>query len=416
MRSDPKSSSKSTWQGSNNSEPRVSSPPRRRQTGAAEREKLFDKTRSYDRSMPAVDADEGTVLYDFLKRKRWSEAITQINEVPSEAKTWIVEKNTDGSVRWRLLPLHQACELQPPVELVKALYIAFPAAVNTRDSGGDLPLHLACRERASKEVIDALIFAEPSSARVSDEEGRLPLHLACRQGAGIEIVDNLISSYIGGARKTDAYGLLPLHWACAQNATLPIVEALLQAHPDGTEVKDKWGRTPRSLALASTNPEKEEIIHALDRDPSFWTSNLIEEVSELKGKLDEKDKEEVEYQKKAGSLEQKLVEVTAASSAAAESFRLLKSELEAENKQLVKQLDELTNENERCEMKIDDLKQKNQDLSDKADELVSRLESVTGVFGSMEDQRMQILAITGQWEDSLQHAAEILTWDDHVMG
>lgn len=297
---------------------------------------------------------------------------------------------------------------------MKALISAYPFAVSTRDSGGDIPLHLACRERASKEVIDALIFSDPNTARVSDEEGRLPLHLVCRQGAGVDIVQNLISSYAGGARKPDSYGLLPLHWACAQNAKLPIVKALLKAHPDAMDVKDKWGRTPRSLALASTNPEKDEIVDALDQIPEFWTSTLVNEMSDLQDKIKEKDKKKKEYQVNSISLERKLVEVTAASSAAAESFKLLRADLETENKKLSKQLNELTSVNEGYEIKIDDLKRKNQKLSARANELLSRLENVTGVFGAIENQRMHVLKVTGNWEDSLQHVADILTWEDEA--
>ena len=61
-------------------------------------------------------SDEPTELYNLLKDGDWSGVIKSAQRNPLEAKTWIVEKNTDGTTRWELLPLHLACENQPPVE------------------------------------------------------------------------------------------------------------------------------------------------------------------------------------------------------------------------------------------------------------------------------------------------------------
>ena len=61
-------------------------------------------------------SEEPTELYNRLKSSDWSGAIASAARNPLEAKTWIVEKNTDGTTRWELLPLHLACENQPPVE------------------------------------------------------------------------------------------------------------------------------------------------------------------------------------------------------------------------------------------------------------------------------------------------------------
>ena len=61
-------------------------------------------------------SDEPTELYNLLKDGDWSGVIKCAQRNPLEAKTWIVEKNTDGTTRWELLPLHLACENQPPVE------------------------------------------------------------------------------------------------------------------------------------------------------------------------------------------------------------------------------------------------------------------------------------------------------------
>ena len=191
------------------------------------------------------------------------------------------------------------------------LIAAYPESLMMKDSFGFLPLHLACRERGSKAVIAALLSKEPAAAKIEDAEGRLPLHLACRQGVAVQIVDSLIACHYRAARTPDSYSLIPLHYACAQNSSLAIIESLLRAHPDSYDLKDKWGRTPLSLAQASTNPEQDEIIKALLKEPTFWTSDeidtslaneivtlkvettsLVNEIDTLKHKLDETAVEE----------------------------------------------------------------------------------------------------------------------------
>ena len=172
-----------------------------------------------------------------------------------------------------------------------------------KDSFGFLPLHLACRERGSKAVIAALLSKEPAAAKIEDAEGRLPLHLACRQGVAVQIVDSLIACHYRAARTPDSYSLIPLHYACAQNSSLAIIESLLRAHPDSYDLKDKWGRTPLSLAQASTNPEQDEIIKALLKEPSFWTTSLVNEIDTLKHKLDETAVEKGKFSSQVNELQ-----------------------------------------------------------------------------------------------------------------
>ena len=53
---------------------------------------------------------EPTVLYELIKARKWSAVVDRLRTeryAVEEAGTWIVERNVDGSVRWRLLPLHQ---------------------------------------------------------------------------------------------------------------------------------------------------------------------------------------------------------------------------------------------------------------------------------------------------------------------
>jgi len=357
-------------------------------------------------------SDEPTELYKLLKDGDWSGVIRWAQKNPIEAKTWIVEKNTDGTTRWELLPLHLACENQPPVEVIEALLAAYKDAAHQKDSGGDLPIHLACREKAESGVILTLLLKDPDTAQTADDEGRLPIHLACRQKTSQEIVDRLLIAHHRASKTADSYGLLPLHWACAQNASVGIVQSLLRANPYAIDHSDKWGRTPLSLAKASTNPDKDAVIEALERDASYWTTSLTDEVKTLETKLGNKSDAEKKARSKAKSLEARLVEVTAASSAAAQSFRELKDELEEENtvlKQTVRELDET---NKECESQIVAMKKKNDKKLARNDDLAGRLSKLMVVLSEMEEQRLSVLRITGDWEDSLQKASDLVHLDE----
>jgi len=363
-------------------------------------------------TMLVVSSTNPTAVFTAIKERDWSTVVNLCQNAPeNHAGTWIVEKNVDRSIRWKLLPLHQACESKAPSEVVKSLIAAYPQGVSMKDSGGDLPLHLACRAKSSKAVISALLYKDPDGAKARDDEGRLPLHLACRQGCGIEIIDDLIIAYHNGALVQDSYHLLPLHWACAQNAPVSVVESLLRAYPEAVDKEDKWGRTPKSLATASTNRQKSEILEALKKDPSYWTTTLIDEISDLKYELGTKIHTEKKSSKRATNLEQKLAEVTIASSSAAQTFRSLKNELESENEDLrvkMRNTTALYNENEQVRQQLEG---DNARLKRDIKSLTSRLNAAGDIFRGMEEQRMNLVKVTGSMESNLQKASAIAKED-----
>lgn len=359
-------------------------------------------------SMLVVSSTNPTAIFTAIKDRNWTSVVSICRSgEQSHAGTWIVEKNVDGSLRWKLLPLHQACETKAPSEVVKSLITAYPQAVTMKDSGGDLPLHLACRAKSSKAVISALVLEDPDAAKVADDEGRLPLHLACRQGCGIEIIDDLIIAFHSAALARDSYSLLPLHWACAQNAPLSVIESLLRAYPEGVDAQDKWGRTPTSLASASTNTQKVEICDALKKDPSYWTTALTDEIDTLKVELYAKSSTEKKSSARACSLEQKLAEVTQASSSAAHTFRSLKNELETENAELRVKLRNASALHNETEERRTQLEGDNSRLKRDIKDLTSRLNVVGDIFRGMEEQRLNLIKVTGSMESNLEKASAI---------
>jgi ankyrin repeat protein len=327
-----------------------------------------------------VTSESPTKLFSLIAKHNWVAALKrlQLENYKREAEIWVIEHNTDGSLRWKLLPIHQACENKAPSELIKKLIAAYPDSLMRKDSGGFLPLHLACRERSSKSVVAALLSTEPGAAKVKDDEGRLALHLACRQGVAVQIVDSLIVCNHRAVETADHYGLLPIHWACAQNATAAIIESLLRAYPSIHDVKDKWDRTPLSLVKASTNPEKSLIIEALARDPSYWKNQPNEIVNNLKQNLETSTVDQERVQK-----------------------------LENENAALRHKLSDLTGRVKYGDEDIDKINEENKKLMSEVNDLKKKMNEFSFIFRGMEDQRRKLIRITQDMDKSLRHAMDV---------
>lgn len=255
-----------------------------------------------------------------------------------------------------------------------------------KDSGGNLPLHIACRERNSKATIAVLLSTEPNAAKEKDDEGKLPLHLACRQGVAVQVVDSLIVCYFRAAKTPDLYDLLPIHWACAQNASLTIIESLLRANPDSVDYKDKWGRTPVSLAEASTNPEKQAIIETLKKDPSFWTTSLIDEIDTLKNQLENTNNDK--YSERV-------------------------DDLQKENLILKEKIYELSAFKKHSDEDIEKFSKENSILMNEVFTLKKKLNEFTIIFRSLEEQRKALVQLTEVMESSIQRAVDV-AGDDYV--
>ena len=55
-----------------------------------------------------VSSSQGTKLFYLITKQNWPDAVKRCRgEGSMEAMTWIVEKNEDGSIRWKLLPIHK---------------------------------------------------------------------------------------------------------------------------------------------------------------------------------------------------------------------------------------------------------------------------------------------------------------------
>ncbi|KAI2508955.1 hypothetical protein MHU86_5450 [Fragilaria crotonensis] len=119
-----------------------------------------------------------TPLYLELQKKDWEAAVSRAVTDPGEARTWVVRKEFDGKLRWRLLPLHAAIIFKAPEQVIEALLGAYPSGAECKDDQGMLPLHLAFRNGSTEGVVNLLLVAYPQSIDVKDRKGRIPLVLA----------------------------------------------------------------------------------------------------------------------------------------------------------------------------------------------------------------------------------------------
>jgi len=127
-----------------------------------------------------VDYDYNpTVLYKLIESKQWSAVINRIKLHPEEAAAWVTRRKKDGTIRWKLLPLHAVLCLKAKSEIILAVLDAFPHAASFVDDQGKLPLHTAVKnvDIIDNEVAKALIEANPHGMFTRDTRGRIPLQM-----------------------------------------------------------------------------------------------------------------------------------------------------------------------------------------------------------------------------------------------
>ena len=148
-----------------------------------------------------------SMLSELIDERSWDEVLLRLKTNPDEASKMIMRGGYGKS-----LPLHEACKLQPPTGVVKALIDAYKQAASTEGLWAFLPLHFAVRSN-SVEASVTLLEAYPDAARKKESKGKLPLHLACQWGASPDVVDRLLMSYPESIYDGDDDGKLPMDHA-----------------------------------------------------------------------------------------------------------------------------------------------------------------------------------------------------------
>ena len=113
---------------------------------------------------PQTDANfNHTLLYSYIKWRRWDAALDRITHFPQEASKWIFDRGDDGGIE-KYLPLHRVCrETTRQFLLVETLINVYPDAVRQVDHMGRVPLHHFCLGIAHNHTYN---FFQPDSGDV----------------------------------------------------------------------------------------------------------------------------------------------------------------------------------------------------------------------------------------------------------
>ena len=117
-------------------------------------------------------------LYRSIQNNNWTNCSRLAESNPEQAGCWIFRRETNGNLRWRLLPLHAAIIFKAPENVIRELLDAHPRAAKGVDDQGMLPLHLAFRYGSEVSIVNNLLVAYPMGISVKDKKGRVPLVVA----------------------------------------------------------------------------------------------------------------------------------------------------------------------------------------------------------------------------------------------
>jgi hypothetical protein len=216
-------------------------------------------------------------LPDLICREDWRLVIMECKMLPMDASKWSVRKGFfDGEHDSSVLPIHMACALNCPPEVVHALVECYPLGIRMREEAFQrLPLHVACQTNASIATIEAIIHHFPEATRAKDRFGRLPIHYACSHDAPADVVDVLLREFPASAGCGDDYGWLPLHVACRRGVSVYVIERLLDCFPKSSEMTTMKGSTPIICARQGGHSQRHgDIINFLEKYAQRQSSTL----------------------------------------------------------------------------------------------------------------------------------------------
>lgn len=116
-----------------------------------------------------------STLHSYILEAKWDTVIDQISSAPLEVTLWVVG-NVDGLV-WKRLPIHEACRMGAPSNVVQALLNAYPESACYMDNLRKLPIVYACEAISTLDTIKLLISSSPNALKVSNNDGRTLIDL-----------------------------------------------------------------------------------------------------------------------------------------------------------------------------------------------------------------------------------------------
>jgi ankyrin repeat protein len=307
-----------------------------------------------------------TVLYQAIEAKQWDYAVSLFttHKQGEQSATWVVRKETNGKLRWRLLPLHAAVIFGSPLKLVELLLADYPTAAHCKDDQGMLPLHLAFRNESSFDVIEELLTAFPQACFVSDRKARTPLQCGTTLGRSSNSSVGSNSNY-------------PDHQSKSFKSVVSVLDLFSQIAVSGE--RQVAQQEARKMAEASTSRLQDSHLQTLTTLKKEW--NTQQEESKRQVVQLEKEKRALEERVKAQEIDIHVSRSTENDLAA--KLKHLTLALNEKNHPAITQT-QMTNDLLRA--MIDDLVEQQKDYHQQFNNLMSK-------YGKLVDERKEVQAV-----------------------
>ena len=238
-----------------------------------------------------------TELYELLESSHWEQARSRCRSHPQETRTWIVRKDKNHQVRWRLLPLHAAIIFQAPSFVVSALLEKYPTAASRKDDQGMLPLHLAFRHKQEDEdLLEILMVQYPKAVLMRDRRDRVPLDHG-RESQFSSKLMRLYAQALASAQgtvtnthklgKTSSGTIMESHTAQTDSLThsvAPSSHQLAKMEADH-EVKLEAVKSDHDYQMQSLKDNYEERLQRAEEDKHMAVSRIRQEAEEQREAL-----------------------------------------------------------------------------------------------------------------------------------
>lgn len=177
-------------------------------------------------------------------------------ELRSQARTWIVRRERNGVLRWRMLPLHAAMAFNAPFEVILRLYHLYPGAVRCRNDEGMLPLHQCFKHGNEDKVLELLLDVFPEALDVVDDKGRVPLGCTPTNGSDNERRSNILKLF----------------------SNFQVEKALKEMNIGGTGANDNSAEN-RTIGNGTANAARNEEGTILGAAPRYTTNTDYNQVT-----------------------------------------------------------------------------------------------------------------------------------------
>ena len=316
-----------------------------------------------------------TYLYQAVEAKQWDHvrAVFSGANAQRESATWVVRKETNGKLRWRLLPVHAAIIFKAPLDILELMLQEYPTGAQCKDDQGMLPLHLAFRNDSDWEVLEELLTAYPQAVVTKDRKGRTPLQCASQNTAKRASVMELFTQIAVSAERQRAV-----------QESRTVLEARVAALQDThvktlTNLKNEWEQQLKIL--------KEDLDQSKER-----LADTLGQLEDSNAMLQHKTASELE-------LTQKLSQVAAALNAVNEA-RAMEESLEKQraiqrervlkdaNEELLKMVHQLMDQQTSLKVQLDKQAWESKERKDEREKKMEELMRIVARDEEVEDQNM----------------------------